>query len=375
MPRDDDDRRREDDEYSDRHGYGRNDRSERRERDGEDERERRGRGRDDDRGRGASRDSDRDSGSRARGRDDRNRDDSRGSGRDRGSDRDDRRGGSRDDGRGERKKESKSIEVKLKDVRLSFESLFKKKKFGDDDQNPKFQGSFLIDKRKQADLIDDCWKAIDDAIYAEWGNNPPRIADDKLALRDGNDKDYDGYEGMMVVAARADRRPKVFDRDLTPIHEEDGIIYSGCYVNAVVRFWPQNNKWGKRINASLEGVQFVRDGDAFTAPPLRDDAFDKLEDKDRGGRDRGRDRGRDDDRGRSSSRGRDDDRGRGRDRGRDDFDDRGDSPYGEDRDRGRGGRDRDNVDRSFDNRRRDRDRGRGRDDLVGGRGRDDEIPF
>jgi hypothetical protein len=31
----------------------------------------------------------------------------------------------------------------------------------------------------------------------------------------------------------------------------------------VVEIWAQDNNYGKRINASLKGVQFVRDGDAF----------------------------------------------------------------------------------------------------------------
>jgi hypothetical protein len=39
-----------------------------------------------------------------------------------------------------------------------------------------------------------------------------------------------------------------------------GKPYSGCYVNAVIELWAQDNKFGKRINASLMGVQFLRDG-------------------------------------------------------------------------------------------------------------------
>jgi hypothetical protein len=34
--------------------------------------------------------------------------------------------------------------------------------------------------------------------------------------------------------------------------------YSGCHANAIINIWAQNNKWGKRVNAGLTGVQFLR---------------------------------------------------------------------------------------------------------------------
>jgi len=38
--------------------------------------------------------------------------------------------------------------------------------------------------------------------------------------------------------------------------------------------WAQNNQYGKRINAQLDGVQFVRDGDPFGDGAVGVDAFD-----------------------------------------------------------------------------------------------------
>jgi hypothetical protein len=55
------------------------------------------------------------------------------------------------------------------------------------------------------------------------------------------------------VAAPGTTTPKV-------LVATDGRVYSGCYVNATIELWPQDNKFGKRINASLMGVQFARDG-------------------------------------------------------------------------------------------------------------------
>ncbi|WP_244126983.1 ssDNA-binding protein, partial [Xylella fastidiosa] len=51
--------------------------------------------------------------------------------------------------------------------------------------------------------------------------------------------------------------------DRTPLAAQDGRPYAGCYVNANIELWAQDNNYGKRINASLGGVQFLRDGEAF----------------------------------------------------------------------------------------------------------------
>jgi len=69
----------------------------------------------------------------------------------------------------------------------------------------------------------------------------------------------------------------VVDRDRTPLVAADGKPYAGCYVTAIVELWPQDNQYGRRINATLSGVQFERDGDAFggSAPASADD-FDDL---------------------------------------------------------------------------------------------------
>lgn len=262
-------------------------------------------------------------------------------------------------------------EVTLKNVRLSFEHIFRaqaNKK--NPEARPKFNAAFLIDKKSGKANIE----AMDDAIAAamdkKWGKNHPKLKDEKFCMRDGDEEDYDGYQGCMYVTASNYKRPTVIDRYKSPLTEEDGKPYSGCYVNAVVRVWAQDNEHGKRVNSSLEAVQFVKDGDAFGAPPVDIDRhFENLgDDDDKGGRSSSR-RSRnddDDDRGsKSLSRSRDDDdddRG-SRSRSRDDDDDRGSRSRSRDRD--------DADDRGSRSSRKDRDddddrgsRSRSRSDLV-----------
>ena len=83
---------------------------------------------------------------------------------------------------------------------------------------------------------------------------------------------------MVAVSAKSKTRPLVIDTDKTPLAEEDGKPYVGCYVNAIIEFFGYDNS-GKGVSATLKGVQFVRDGDAFSAvAPASEDDFDDLSD-------------------------------------------------------------------------------------------------
>lgn len=117
------------------------------------------------------------------------------------------------------------------------------------------------------------WKLVSDkfgqnaaAIWQELG------ASNKLALRDGATKaSKEGFMGNLFISpsAKQERPPKLYHKFLTPegnvqeLKRPQSVIYSGCYVNAQIGFWLQDNKFGRRVNAELLAVQFAEDGDAF----------------------------------------------------------------------------------------------------------------
>ena len=150
--------------------------------------------------------------------------------------------------------------IKLNNVRISFPSLFRKATFSGEET--KFEGTFLLDKQEQADQIEKIEAEIEALIKDKLKGI--KLKADKICLKDGDDIDYAGYAGNMSIKASSAKRPLVLDRDRSPLSEEDGRIYAGCYVNAVVELWAQNNQWGKRINANLLGVQFYKDGEPFS---------------------------------------------------------------------------------------------------------------
>ena len=166
--------------------------------------------------------------------------------------------------------------ITLKNVRLSFPSLWRKAVF--DGKDTKYEATFLLDKEEHAEKIAEIDKAIK-AMVKE-ALKGAKLKDDKICLRDGDLEIYDGYKGCMSFKASNGRRPLVIDRDRSPLTEDDGKPYAGCYVNATVELWVHNNQFGKRINANLLGVQFVADGEAFGGGgSVADvDDFEELED-------------------------------------------------------------------------------------------------
>ena len=156
------------------------------------------------------------------------------------------------------------MKVHLKDVRISFANIFEAKQVqGQGDA--KFRAAFLFPKThpQKAELA----RAIVESAKEKWADNYGDVlkalkAADRLCLHDGDAKpDADAYPGNLFVNASNKTRPLVIGPQREPLVAADGKPYSGCYVNAIIEVWAQDNQFGKRVNASLLGVQFLRDGD------------------------------------------------------------------------------------------------------------------
>lgn len=172
--------------------------------------------------------------------------------------------------------------IKLRNVRLAFPALFEAKTVNGEGA-PAFSGAFILPKNHPQ--VKEINATIETVAKAKWGPKAEAIlkqarAADKVALHDGDAKsEYDGFAGNLYISARNKSRPLVVDKDKTPLGQADGKPYAGCYVIASLEFWAQDNNYGKRINASLRGVQFFADGDAFAGGgAASEDEFDDLGD-------------------------------------------------------------------------------------------------
>jgi hypothetical protein len=166
--------------------------------------------------------------------------------------------------------------ILIKNARLSFPNLFKPAAF-DASQDPKYSATFIL----QADdpQVAALQETIKQVVADKWKRTPPGL---KVFLRNGSEKAHVGGfgDGVVFFGASNAVRPTVIDRQGRPLVEADGKPYAGCYVNVRIDVWAQDNQYGKRVNASLSGVQFFRDGDAFGGGrPARADEFETYEEE------------------------------------------------------------------------------------------------
>lgn len=172
--------------------------------------------------------------------------------------------------------------ILLKDARLAFPKLFEPEQIqGQGD--PKFGASLIIGPdHPQVAAIKAAMQAV---AKAKWGEKAAGIYNglskqDRLALHDGDTKvKYDGFAGQLFISATAQENspPTVVDQARNPLGARSGKPYAGCFVNASLEFWAQDNKFGQRVNCTLRGVQFLRDGDAFSAGrPADADEFEEV---------------------------------------------------------------------------------------------------
>lgn len=192
-----------------------------------------------------------------------------------------------------------NIEIKLKDVRLSFDNLFepqvqKSEKTGEDDIS--YNCVFLLDKEKDAEQIKLVTDAMVQAREARWPGIGKKIPPERRCMRDGEPEIdgtreplYQGYENCMYISAkrkvkkitdsnpvqligpRKEVDPQTGERRFKQLTKDNGgpdMIYGGAYVNAIIRVYAYDGSRDgnpDRINASLEVVQHKRDGERFGA--------------------------------------------------------------------------------------------------------------
>lgn len=168
------------------------------------------------------------------------------------------------------KAKSANKRIRLDAVRVAFPKLYEKEVF--QGKPTGYAISAVIEPGSAQDKL--LQSAMKEVATAKWGDKG--IAQLKHLFVQGDTclklhnpelpSEVSGFEkAHRFKAINSDARPVVIDQKRNPIAEEDGIIYAGCFCNLVVDIWAQDNQFGKRINAKLKGVQFLRDGPAFTA--------------------------------------------------------------------------------------------------------------
>lgn len=163
------------------------------------------------------------------------------------------------------------MEVIIKNVRLAFPNIWTPQSINDGE--PSFGANFIVVPESDnvkllaaavKKVAADKWKDKADGVLAKL-KQEGRVCYHTSPMTNSSGEVYSGFEGMHWVRSSNKSRPMIVDRNPSvPLTQADGRPYGGCFVNAKIDLWAQDNKYGKRINASLLVIQYVAPGEAFS---------------------------------------------------------------------------------------------------------------
>lgn len=162
------------------------------------------------------------------------------------------------------------MSITIKNVKLSYPSLFKPTAFDGDADKAKYSTDIVIKKGSEEeaqlnleyDIV--AKKALEEKKLTRNQLTPfVRPVGTKVGILIDCDMDPDRYPpeiyaGCYVMRAKSKQKPVVVDRRNTPIAEADNAIYGGVIANVNVNLYAYN-KIGTGIAVGLNGVQKVAD--------------------------------------------------------------------------------------------------------------------
>lgn len=173
------------------------------------------------------------------------------------------------------------MKLKITNCRVAFAHGLFKATAMEEGQQPKFGADFILGPEAKVFEVladkkavpTDMKKALLAVANETWKGKGAEMLEDleasKKCYRNGNRRVnksgdiYDGYEGHWYVTAKSPVRPGLFGAEGQPVTEEDGVIYSGCYVDVIFDLYGNAQPKKKGVFAGLTGVKFRADGDAF----------------------------------------------------------------------------------------------------------------
>ena len=165
--------------------------------------------------------------------------------------------------------------------RLSFPSLFEKKKFDGDTGDGKYMLVALLPKseKETRDAINLAGEAAKNAgIASKWGGKLPK----KLALPvfDGDESNDEYAQGHYTIRAKSNMRPAVTARDGSPVVDEEE-IYGGVWAYVSVTFYPYSTAGNNGVAVALNAVRKFKDDEPFGQSSAHDfDGIDCEDDDD-----------------------------------------------------------------------------------------------
>ncbi len=150
---------------------------------------------------------------------------------------------------------------KLKNVRLRYPNLFSTESYKGTDTG-KYSATFILDAEQHKEILVEMQAGIEEMITTEL--KVKKLDAGRICLKDGDDSGSEFLEGKFTVKASNKFPITILSKSREVIKSADeSPFYPGCYVNAIIDFWPQQGD-GKRINSNLLGIQFSKNGERIS---------------------------------------------------------------------------------------------------------------
>lgn len=173
--------------------------------------------------------------------------------------------------------------IYLSNARLSFPSIVEPRASTDNPNAPKkYSADFILEPNHPGfQQFMALYAKMASEKWGEHAQNVMQLIQNDRKLRcygAGNEKvdkktfqPYKGYANMVFIATNTERPPQMIQSDGQPVDSANTMayqamarkLYGGCYVNAAVRPWLQENKHGRGVRCDLIALQFAADGEAF----------------------------------------------------------------------------------------------------------------
>ena len=158
-------------------------------------------------------------------------------------------------------------------VRMSYANVFEPKSINGSE--PKYSVSILIPKSDKATInkiktaIN---KVMEEGKNSKWGGKIPKKL--KTPLRDGDEEreDDEAYADCFFINCNSTRAPKVVDKDLNPIIDDEE-FYSGCYGKVSITLFAFSSNGSNGIGAGLNNIQKLSDGERLAGGSSPEEDF------------------------------------------------------------------------------------------------------
>lgn len=173
-------------------------------------------------------------------------------------------------------------EVVLRNVRLSYANIWRARSVNGGAE--KYSCSTIISKNSKENVnnTNAAIKEAEKAGIAKFGASFKSGNKFHHPLFDGDaEKPHDeAYENCYYLNAKSDVQPIIVDKKVQLILDTTE-VYSGCYANVTVSFFPFNNSGNKGIGCSLKAIQKIADGEPLGGGRGRaEDYFSVIDDDD-----------------------------------------------------------------------------------------------